>query len=341
MKRLPFLLFPAVLWACGDQVSGPQTPEFSPFPSASLNQTIVCGAPAPEILSWWSGDDNALDPIGSHHASLEFGASYAPGIAGSAFSLDGQDDMVAIGANGYPESDEFTIAAWVWIDGTAPQPISSYWTVYADDGHGFWIYDEPPSGGGFRLIWWQSGNQFVGNTAIPAGEWHHIALTHSVDGTDKTLTGYVDGAFDGENRFDYPGALLPGWYGGLGIGRHGAGSPEPFKGLIDEVQVYGRALSEAEIELLACATPMAQVEAMEAAVAGLVLSGSLDEGNANALLASLNNVSKSIVKEKPNIPNLLDAFVNKVQGFINGGILTQDEGRPLIDAAQALKERLA
>lgn len=83
-------------------------------------------------------------------------------------------------------------------------------------------------------------------------------------------------------------------------------------------------------------SPAAQVEALSGDVADLVASGALDEGNGNALQATLDNVAASLAKDKPNVPNLLNAFINKVQGFVNGGILSPAEGQSLIDAAQTL-----
>lgn len=86
--------------------------------------------------------------------------------------------------------------------------------------------------------------------------------------------------------------------------------------------------------------PGDQVDAMSSAVADLVTSGALDEGNGNALQATLANAAKALANDRPNVPNLLNAFINQVEGFINGGTLSPADGQILIDAAQSLIDQL-
>ncbi|MFL6215727.1 MAG: LamG domain-containing protein [Blastocatellia bacterium] len=64
----------------------------------------------------WSAEGNANDSSGNNHnGTLQNGATFAPGYAGQAFSLDGNDDYVEVpinsGAMNSPAS--FTMEAWI------------------------------------------------------------------------------------------------------------------------------------------------------------------------------------------------------------------------------------
>ncbi len=58
----------------------------------------VCTPPPSGMISWWSGDNNALDMIGSNNGTLVNGATYAPGMVGQAFSFNGSGDYVSVPA---------------------------------------------------------------------------------------------------------------------------------------------------------------------------------------------------------------------------------------------------
>jgi arabinan endo-1,5-alpha-L-arabinosidase len=79
----------------------------------------------------------------------------------------------------------------------------------------------------------------LGNTPVKQGEWAHVAATFD----QGAWALYVDGKSAGEGKVaaDF---VSPAVYG---IGRNLAGGPRPFKGLIDELRLYNRALSPREV----------------------------------------------------------------------------------------------
>jgi hypothetical protein len=87
------------------------------------------------------------------------------------------------------------------------------------------------------------GSGYRGNTVLSTGEWYHVAATW--DGA--TVRIYVDGALDNTpaSRSGYIGADTRPLYIG---GRSGA---DLFDGLLQEVRLYNRALTQAEIIRLA------------------------------------------------------------------------------------------
>ena len=77
-------------------------------------------------------------------------------------------------------------------------------------------------------------------TAVSTGEWHHLAATYE----PGTIRLYVDGELADEETFR--GELSSSSYP-LGIGRSTFDTDRGFQGSIDEVAIWGRALSEDEI----------------------------------------------------------------------------------------------
>src|SRR5262245_52643605 len=70
----------------------------------------------PGLVSWWPGDGDAVDIVGSNNGSLENGAGHAVGYVGDAFNFDGADDLMQAGTSGLPTgSQDRTLALWVRI----------------------------------------------------------------------------------------------------------------------------------------------------------------------------------------------------------------------------------
>lgn len=100
------------------------------------------------------------------------------------------------------------------------------------------VNDDPGNNRGINLV-------FGGGTTLELNTWHHIAATY--DGTIGKV--YIDGLLVASNRFSLK--LLNGSVP-LTIGqKNPPGGPlvPSFLGLIDEVRVWNRALSQAEIQL--------------------------------------------------------------------------------------------
>ncbi len=80
-----------------------------------------------------------------------------------------------------------------------------------------------------------------------------------------------------------------------------------------------------------------QVDAIIESVQDLVASKVLPSGPANGLIAKLDGALRQLDKDNVGAAiNVLEAFINQVQGLVNSGILTVTQGQRLIDAAQAV-----
>ena len=74
----------------------------------------TCVPPPPNMISWWPGDGNPSDIVGTNDGTLVNGAAFAPGMVGQAFSLQASNDYVDLG--GGFNLTNMTLDAWVLID---------------------------------------------------------------------------------------------------------------------------------------------------------------------------------------------------------------------------------
>jgi hypothetical protein len=93
----------------------------------------------------------------------------------------------------------------------------------------------------------------VGGSPVPLGSWRHVAATADGLGGVKAL--WVNGAMVGSTN--QPGPACVGNHYPLQVGRLADGflSTDFFLGEIDDLRIYNRVLSPAEIQRLHLATP--------------------------------------------------------------------------------------
>jgi tricorn protease-like protein len=182
---------------------------------------------------------------------LKGGVTFAQGIAGQAFRLDGATRHLEM-----PHSDlwgfgrqDFSIELWVQWRALRPSNDIGYPSavfIGCDEGNGpgrgkkwFFAY-----GGGFLNFHINHANGKYGFYAKAefspdVDEWYHLAVTRS----GGTFTIYVNGAPVASEKVDI---LIPNPDAPLTIGQ--AENLGFFSGLIDEVAIYDRALSPAEVK---------------------------------------------------------------------------------------------
>jgi hypothetical protein len=88
------------------------------------------------------------------------------------------------------------------------------------------------------------------NYSLPLNTWHHIVFTFN----SGAVKGYVDGAPVGFLTNTFTGGSLPQWAYGLSIGTDSSKS-NYLIGTLDDVRVYNRALSAADVAALYAAKP--------------------------------------------------------------------------------------
>jgi WD40 repeat protein len=206
--------------------------------------------PPDGVVAWWRADGDAKDSVGDHHGTLKGGVTFAPGVAGQSFHLDGATRYVEV-----PRSDrwgfgrrDFSIELWVQFRGAATSnDIYGPGAVFVgcDEGNGgsgnkwFFAY-----GGGFlnfHINHANAGGDFYAKAAFEPDleQWYHLAVTRS----ESTFTIYMNGAPVASQKVD---VIIPNPNAPLTIGQaEGLGF---FSGLMDEVAIYDRALSADEVK---------------------------------------------------------------------------------------------
>jgi hypothetical protein len=216
----------------------PPTP--SPTPTGS-----DCAGPSNGRVSCWKGEGNANDSVGTNHGSLMNGATFAEGIDGQAFSFDGSDDFVLVGDT--PSLDlpgSLTLAAWIRPNFTEDQMsiISKWGFDAAIDSYLISVREDHRFGGAIGNLVSDPG--ITVPQTLEADQWYHVAMTYDAEAGENAV--YLDGQ-PGASR-SWPGGTtrsdLP-----VMIGRQAQGpSLRHYRGQIDEVQVWNRALSDAEVQ---------------------------------------------------------------------------------------------
>jgi glucose/arabinose dehydrogenase len=175
----------------------------------------------------------------AHHGTLSGPAWSAAGKSGGALSFDGIDDHVRI-----PDHAELdlttgmTLEAWV-----RPSALSGWRTVVFKEQATHMTYalyaatsTGPPTGQAYV-----GGQRDARGTApIPAGAWTHLATSYD----NSTLRLYVNGT---QVRTLAAGGPMTVSTGPLKLGGNAIWR-EWFAGLMDDVRIYNRALTPAEIQ---------------------------------------------------------------------------------------------
>lgn len=209
------------------------------------------------LVSWWPGDTNAGDVVGANPGTLSGGAvASAEGVVGRALNFDGVDDHVSVADN--PSlafgTGDFSVAFWVRFNDLVN---GSNGLIHKDNyaggstyqGWHFNICNGCPGGGGVgfstRRIVGGAGpeaNARYATSNFAVGTWYHIVGVRQAN----TLRLYVDGVLRQTAvepvPIDVTNAIA------LRIGSLSPAAPQFFGGSMDEIQIFGRALSTAEVQ---------------------------------------------------------------------------------------------
>lgn len=234
MRQLAFLVVLAVLpmFPAGAQAQAPVAP--------------VAAYGFDEV-----GGSSVLDASGSGRNGTVAGATRsAAGRFGGALSFDGANDKVDVPhAAAFNLGSGMTLEAWV-----RPSSLSGWRTAILKERPGGLSYALYASDGSRPTGFVNTGSgdrDATGSAGLPVNAWSHLAATY--DG--GTLRLYVDGAQVATRAVS---AGIASSTGALRIGGNAVWG-EWFSGLIDEVRIYNRALTAAQIQT-DMNTPVGQAE---------------------------------------------------------------------------------
>ena len=196
------------------------------------------------LVGYWSMNEGTGSFTGDssgnkNTGTLTGGPTWVDGKRGKALSFDGSNDYVNLGVSPQLTPNNITISAWVKAD-----TFQSLW-------HGI-VSNMTSWGTGFslqigttqKIAAMVSGTYLTTNWTPKIDTWYHIVATHDSTTNENVL--YVNG--NRENSSTYPVSYEANAKTYIGVFYT---SPNLFfDGLIDEVRVYNRALSAAEIQAL-------------------------------------------------------------------------------------------
>jgi hypothetical protein len=211
---------------------------------------VLTSAAKADLIGWWKLDETSGLTAADSSAFGNDGTlpnmagnEWTNGIVDGALEFDGTNDYVSVpNSSSLQLTSALTMAGWIkadsWGSGTDVDIIArkgednpnnyqlsiadGLATLYLDDG----------DGAGYR-----------GDTLLNTGQWYHVAATW--DGT--TVRIYVDGVLDNDPP-DSHGVNISTDTRAFYIG--GRAGADLLDGILDDIRVYNRALSEAQIKNL-------------------------------------------------------------------------------------------
>jgi hypothetical protein len=204
----------------------------------------------PHLVGWWnfeetSGKTAADSSKHSHDGALEgtmtFETHSVPGRSGKGVRLDGDKDFIKV-ANfkGITGTQPRTVAVWIKTPGASGDIVT-----WGEDDHGkMWIFGHIRG----RVGVTPKGGYLYMKAGTHDDAWHHVAVVVEA-ASPPNLHDHVKLYRDGEPAEIDDIGLLDLWPVETGeksdvtIGRR-------FKGVLDDLRLYDRALSEDEIKAL-------------------------------------------------------------------------------------------
>ena len=216
-----------------------------------------CVAPPADLVSWWPGDGNANDIIDGNDGLVN-GATFAAGMVGQAFSFDGVNDEVkapyAVNLN---PTQALTLDAWVNMNSLTNTAHGGYQGVVSmSEGQRAYFFGITGTGsnhmgtaGNVHLEGFGLGSAHRTSAAvITPGQWYHIAGV--IEPSTHRFEIYVNGVLQPPVSSGGGPQLASVSNVPFRIGFSDPGFPYHFNGLIDEVELFNRALSAQEIQAI-------------------------------------------------------------------------------------------
>ncbi len=222
-------------------------------------QTNCLPVPA-GLVGWWAGEGNAIDSTGTNNGVLQGDVTFVPGEVGQAFSFDGTTANVEVPAStslNVGQGGGLTIEAWIEpADLSASRPIAEWNSGAGSEPYGvhFWTSEQLPYGNGpgclyADLIDAEGGYHYFASpgSLLTTNAFQHVALTY--DQASGAAAIYLNGSVVAQTGV---GSFTPQTSSALYLGYRPAGpaSGTRFVGAMDEVSLYSRALSAAEIQAI-------------------------------------------------------------------------------------------
>ena len=200
------------------------------------------------LVGWWPLDGNASDMSGNGNDGVVYGAiltSDRNGLLNKAYSFNGTNSYIQIPYKSSLNAVPITYSIWCSANVLNSLHGSPLTSRYTSPSSGISIYKSPENT--WYLMTGISGNEWSSvptNVSVELNQW--VKLLVSINATEAIF--YVNG-----NPSQTINNFVANTSGSLRIGAGATETSSPqffFKGLIDDLRIYDRALSAAEVQAL-------------------------------------------------------------------------------------------
>ncbi|WOJ92362.1 LamG-like jellyroll fold domain-containing protein [Congregibacter variabilis] len=193
------------------------------------------------LIHLWEANGDATDSVGGVDGTLAAGVTYAAGFDGQAFSFDGQGGLFSANVDISPSNfGAITFGAWVNI---ASVPNNRGWVIGHDNGgydRSISLHDSRFSGSNIKPAA-GVGKTYTSTLAdLTLNEWKFVAASYQ--GNGQTTTVY----FDGQSQ-EVLGTNNSNGNSFFTVGGLSTYAGHQINGLVDNIFIYDRALSVAEL----------------------------------------------------------------------------------------------
>ncbi|HEY3510416.1 LamG-like jellyroll fold domain-containing protein [Kribbella sp. NPDC051137] len=201
------------------------------------------GTPGADGIHFYPLDGSGEDAVGNNDATLEQGAVYGEGKNGQGVVLNGAGQYVDTGAALLDTTKNYTASAWVKLN----KVDGAFQTFVSQDGDRDSAFFLQYSGQDQRFAMSFPGIRALAPTKPNPGQWYHVTGVRDVVKGELKL--YVDGQLVATKSAC---SLDSGSTGNTVVGRakFGGSQVDFLDGTVDQVHLYDRALTDAEVDAL-------------------------------------------------------------------------------------------
>lgn len=246
------------------------------------------------LIHWYTFDGSnvspttVIDSVGGNDGVIENGPFVALGRVGQGMQFNSGTQQVDLDSSIELGNTDWTMSTWVKTSSSEMQnllsnqsggPVTNAFRIFSGGNPGYYHYNGS----------WQSK---IGGSDIDDGEWHFIAWVN--DGDTNTISTYVDGVLD----LDGVDSTVTNNGPVNRIGRYWASSGGGLMGVMDDLRVYNRSLTESEVKRIYNATRPSSVNLskVDRVSSGLIAHWTFDGPNIDlsATTAEVRDISGNV-----------------------------------------------
>lgn len=249
------------------------------------------------LVGLWHQNNDWLDSSGSGNNGTATGAIFDgtnKKLGSHAGDLDGIDDYVSCG-NGsslnFDDAAQFSFSCWIRITGNGSDGAGGTVLGRYSGGLGYLFYHYRDSRG---LYFQCNSNGFNSNYQLSDNTWYHVVYVRD----DVNHTFYANNAQVAQEAKDTLSQATSEFY----IATYSAGNPQVFKGQIDELAAWNRAITVAEIaEIYNGGT-------------GIEIGVAAADTETEGVVFRRGTGRQRITRQNQNLMAFIDRFMGKVGG---------------------------